>query len=110
MGVRFAKMIRNSTRYVRKRSYKNFDKTKFLECVKNISWWDLYQTTDVSQAVELFTSKINTILDQMAPVKTFQTSSKYCPCLTEKTKLMIKERTELSNIYLKIKMMRILKI
>ena len=37
MGVRFAKMIRNSTRYVRKRSYKNFDKTKFLECVKNIS-------------------------------------------------------------------------
>ena len=98
MGVRFAKMIRNSTRYVRKRSYKNFDEEQFLKCVKQLSWWDLYQETDVSQAVELFTNKINNILDRMAPVKTFQTSSKYCPWLSEGTKAMIGERNKAQNL------------
>ena len=33
MGVRFARMIRNSTRYVKKRSYKHFDEEKFLTAV-----------------------------------------------------------------------------
>ena len=41
MGVRFAKMVRSSTKYVTKRSY-------------NIRWWDVYQTTDVSEAVPTF--------------------------------------------------------
>ena len=94
MGVRFSKMIRNKTRYVKKRSYKTFDEEAFLKSVQQLSWWDLYQQTDVSQAVELFTSKINNILDRMAPVKTFQTSSKYCPWLTEDTKVLIGERNK----------------
>ena len=42
--------------------------------------------------MELFTNKVNNILDKMAPVKTFQTSSKYCPWLSEETKKLIKER------------------
>ena len=99
MGVRFARMIRNSTRYVRKRSYRNFDEEKFLDTVKNISWWGLYQETDVSRAAELFTSKITSILDVMAPVKTFQTNSKYCPWLTDKTKAKIKDRNKAQADY-----------
>ena len=92
MGVRYTKIIKSSTRYIRKRSYKNFNETKFLEKIKNISWWDVYLTNDVNEAVRLLTSKINCILDEMPPLKTFQTTSKYCPWLTEKTKDMIKER------------------
>ena len=94
MGVRFAKMVKSSTRYVKKRSYKFFDEVKFLEKIRNTSWWDLYQTTDVNVAVELFTSKVNCILDKMAPIKTFQTNSKYCPWLTLETKEIIRERNK----------------
>ena len=94
MGVRFARMIRNSTRYVKKRSYKHFDEEKFLKAVKNISWWGLYQETDVNRAAELFTCKIKSILDVMTPVKTFQTNTKYCPWLTEVTKAKIERRNK----------------
>ena len=79
VGVRFAKLIKRSTRYVKKRSYTNFDESIFIEKIRNTSWWDIYQMADASEAVQLFTKKVNFILDQMAPVKTFQTTSKYCP-------------------------------
>ena len=49
-------------------------------------------TNDVNEAVSLLTNKVTTILHKMAPIKTFQTTSKYCPWLTEGTKEMIKER------------------
>ena len=98
MGVRFAKLIRSSTRYVRKRSYKNFDEASFKERIKNTSWWDIYQTSDVNVAVQLLTSKITSILDQMAPVKTFQTTTKYCPWLSEATKTLITERNRAQRL------------
>ena len=94
MGVRFTKMIKNSTRYVKKRSYKNFDEVKFMEKIRHTSWWDIYLTTDVNEAVQLFTNKVNCILDEMAPVKTFQTTSKYCPWLSEETREIIKKRNQ----------------
>ena len=89
MGTRFAKLVRSSNK-----SYKNFDEAIFLERIKNTSWWDIYQSTDVNDAVQLLTDKINCILDDMAPVKTIQTSSKYCPWLTEATKTLIGERNK----------------
>ena len=98
MGVRYSKMIKNTTRYVKKRSYKTFDEQIFLERIKNTSWWDVYQTTDIDIAVNLFTSKITFILDQMAPVKTFQTTSKYCPWLSKETKEIITERNNSQKI------------
>ena len=56
-------------------------------------------TTDVNEAVQLFTNKITFILDQMAPVKTFQTTSKYCPWLTENTKKLIKDRNQAQELF-----------
>ena len=94
LGVRYANLIKSSTRYVKKRSYKHFEESKFLEEVRNISWWDLYLETEVNEAVDLFTNKINRILDQMAPVKKFQTTRKYCPWLTKEIKDLIKQRNE----------------
>ena len=91
-GVRYSKMIRSSIRYVKKRSYKKFDETKFLEKIRVLSWWDIYQSEDVNEAVHLLTTRLNFILDNMAPVKTFQTNSKYCPWLSEGTKLLIQMR------------------
>ena len=91
MGVRFAKMVKTNVRYVRKRSFKNFEESVFLQKIRSLSWWDLYQATDVNKAVDIFTKKVSHVLDQVAPVKTFQTSSKYCPWLTQETKVLIKE-------------------
>ena len=67
MGVRFTKMIKNKVRYVKKRNYKRFNEAEFLQKIRHSSWWDIYQATDVNLAVDLFTKKINNILDQMAP-------------------------------------------
>ena len=83
---------------MKKRSYKTFDEALFLEKIRNVSWWNIYQTNDASEAAQLFTNKINSILDQMAPVKTFQTSSKYCPWLAEETKNMITERNKAQKL------------
>ena len=98
MGIRYAKLVRSSTRYVRKRSFKNFGEAIFLERIKNTSWWDIYQTSDVNDAVQLLTNKINSILDDMAPVKAIQTSNKYCPWLTGETKSLIGERNQAQKL------------
>ena len=102
-GVRYSKMIRSSTRYVKKRSYKNFDEAKFLEKIRGLSWWEVYRSEDVNEAVHLLTLKLNFILDEMAPVKTFQTNSKYCPWLSEETKVMMKERNKAQELASEIK-------
>ena len=70
----------------------------FLEKIRNLSWWDVYRTDDVDEAVHLLTTKRNSILDTMAPVKTFQTNTKYCPWLSEDTKVLIQERNKAQEI------------
>ena len=42
--------------------------------------------------------KVNFILDRMAPVRTFQTTTKYCPWLSEETKQVMKERNEAQKV------------
>ena len=91
-------MITSSTRYVKKRSFKDFDKSIFLQQIRDTSWWDVYQSRDADEAALLFTRKVNFILDQMAPVRKFQTSSKYCPWLSDDTKELIKERNQAQAI------------
>ena len=67
-------------------------------------------TTDVDEAVDIFTKKVNTILDEMAPMKTFQTSSNYCPWLTKETKELIKQKNKAQKILSEKKMMTILNV
>ena len=67
MGVRYNKLIKNRTRYVKKRSYKNFNEAVFLDKIRSTSWWDVYQTVDVNGAVELFPKKINRPLLNIVP-------------------------------------------
>lgn len=70
--MRFSKSLKRSARFVRKRSFKNFDAENFKWAVKQLSWWDLYMCQDVDQAAMILTTKLNNILDSMAPVKTVQ--------------------------------------
>ena len=98
MGVRFASMITSGARYVKKRSFKEFDESDFLQKIRDTSWWDVYRSTDTDEAVHIFTHKVNTILDQVAPVKTFQVRKKYCPWLSKETKELIRERNKAQAI------------
>ena len=79
---------------VRKRSYKEFDPTKFIEAVRSLSFWDIYCCNDVEVAVTLLTEKLTSILDKMAPIKIIQVRTQYSPWLSQKTKCKMKERDE----------------
>ena len=89
---RYSKSIISNPRIIKKRCYKLFDPEKFLEALRNTSWWDLYSCKNVDHAVELFTNKINSILNIMAPIKNIQVRAKYAPWLSENTKLKLVER------------------
>ena len=93
-GIRRSKSFKTSCRYIRKRSYKNFDKQLFIKAVQEVGWLDLYLCNDVNKAVNIFNQKITDILDEMAPMKTFQVRANYAPFLSEKTVKLMKIRDE----------------
>jgi hypothetical protein len=90
--TRFTKSMKNSARYVRKRSFKNFSEADFCEAVRKISWFELYMCQDPSQAASLLTKKLSDILDLMAPIKTFQIRAKYAPWMSISTKQLLNTR------------------
>ena len=89
--TRYARSITMGSRYIRKRCYKDFDETEFREKISQISWLELYLCND-EEAVQILTSNLNRVLDQLAPVKTVQMRSKYAPWLSSETKVIMKER------------------
>ena len=91
-GTRYTKSIVRNSRYVKKRSYKNFSPQLFIQAVRQISWWELYSCDDADEAVSIFTQKLTNILDEMAPIKKYQIHPKYAPWLSESTKELMKER------------------
>ena len=97
-GTRSSRSFRSSPRYIRKRSYKEFDPQVFLSAVQTISWLDLYLCEDVEKAVEIFTKNITDILDIMAPMKTFQVRANYAPFLSKETRDLMKARDELHKL------------
>ena len=96
--TRFSKSLKRNVRYVRKRSFKNFDREQFSRAVQELSWWDIYMCEDVEQAADLLTNKLTYILDKLAPVKTFQVRNKYAPWLSDSTKQLIKERNQAQKL------------
>ena len=97
-GIRRSRSLRSSSRYIRKRSYKEFDPQIFLTKVQAISWLDHYLCDDVEKAVEIFTKNITNILDIMAPMKTFQVRANYAPFLSKETRDLMKARDELHKL------------
>jgi hypothetical protein len=80
--TRFINSMKKSLRYVRKRSFKNFNQEQFCDAVKKISWYDLYMCEDQSQAAELLTQKM----------ATFQIWVKYAPWMSKTIKDLLKVR------------------
>ena len=93
-AVCFSACIKTQVKYVQKRSYKNFDCLSFLDEFRKISWWDLYSSEDVDEAVEIFTTKFCSVLDKFAPIKKFQCRNRYAPWLSCETKDLMKKRNQ----------------
>ena len=91
-GTRYTKSVVRSPRFIEKRSYKNFQPDIYLGLVGGTNWWDLYSCEDPEQAVNIFTTKLNMILDQVAPIKRIQVRNKYAPWLSNATKALITDR------------------
>ena len=93
-ATRFSKSIPCNERIIKKRSFKNFDKLKFIEKVRNIKWWEIYSCDEVDKAVEFLSNELTHILDELAPLRVFQVRSNYAPWLSVGTKQWMKFRDE----------------
>ena len=94
-ATRYTRAQISKPRIIRKRSYKNFVPSQFLEAVRKISWWGVYsECFDCESAAKIMTDKLTDILDLMAPIRTFQVRTKYAPWLSQHTKDLIKERDQ----------------
>ena len=94
-AIRFSRSIKNSPKYIRKRSYKNFNSHLFIQEVRKISWLDVYLCSDVDEAVRILSSKITNVLDRIAPMKTVQIRANYSPWLSQETKNLMSRRDNL---------------
>ena len=92
--IRFAKSFRQNPRYIRKRTFKNFDTEQFLENLENSNLEEVLACNDDNDATELLEYKISRVLDDMAPIKTIQTRTNYVPWLSEDAKKIQKEKID----------------
>ena len=91
LATRTSKSVVSRTRIIKKRIYKNFNPNIFLEAIQKEKWWDIYSSNDLNFCVQLFTNKINNILNIMAPIKKVQNRAKYASYISESTKEMIRK-------------------
>ena len=92
--VRFTKSFKHLPRYVKKRSFKDFDEAAFKLKISECGLEEILEHTDVEKAAEMLTTKLTDVLDEMAPVKKFQTRNNYAPWMSKETKSLKKEREE----------------
>ena len=57
-----------------------------------VDWSDVYTATDVDVAVEIFTEKFNSVLNQHAPWIMYQQRKFFCPWLTDSTEEQMEKR------------------
>ena len=58
-----------------------------VQCVRGLPCWRIYSCDEPETAVNILSDFVKNILDKHAPVKTFQVRKKYCPRVSETTKL-----------------------
>ena len=92
--TRYTKSFKQLPRYVRKRSFKNFDEESFHQQLSVCNLEDILMCNDPELSCRLLTSKLTTILDSLAPISNIQVRTGYVPGLSKETKLLQKKRNE----------------
>ena len=96
--TRFTKEPPAPARTIRKRSYKLFDKEKYLSDLENIDWSDVLCCDDLDLATDIFTRKLRYTLNIHAPWVIFQQRKFFIPWLTEETKQLMVERDRCKEV------------
>ena len=89
MGItitKYTKELKIKPSTIKKRSYKLFDKERFVQEIKYTDFSKVLTSENIEEAAEEFSTTFRNVLDNHAPVKIFQTRRNYCPWLTEETK------------------------
>ena len=90
--TRFTKNFKQLPRFVKKRTFKDFDDDKFKERLSNCGLEEILSCYNVDNASEILTNKLTEVLDIMAPIKKIQTRKNYVPWLSKETKLLKDKR------------------
>ena len=101
MVTKFSREIKTQPKTIKKRNYKNFSTTNFLndvnEHVTNHSFDKVLNNLNIDEASALFSGIFGSILNKHAPLKVFQVRNNYSPWLPEETKQMTKARDDLKK-------------
>ena len=89
---RFTKGFRPLPRFVRKRTFKEFNEEIFKDNIKSCGLEEVYLCTDANSAAEVLSKKLTMVLDMMAPIKKFQTRTNYAPWISKETKELKNKR------------------
>ena len=92
--IRYTKSFKQLPRYVRKRSYTNFDDKIFLQKLSESNLSEVLECTDVDTATVLLMNKLTVILDMLAPITTIQVRTNYLPGLSDDSKQLQEKRNE----------------
>ena len=95
--TRLSKKPPEVPRTIRKRSYKLFNKEKFLYDLRNEDFTDVLSCPDLDMAVTIFTNKFKNILNVHAPWIIFQQRKKYSPWITAQTMKIMTDRDHWKN-------------
>ena len=90
--TRYSKNPPVPARLICKRSYKNFDSSKFLADIEKIDWSEVYTCIDPEEATKCFTRKFRSVLNAHAPWTRIQQRKAFSPWITTETKEMMKQR------------------
>ena len=99
IGINFSlKDIKVSGQNVTRRKWKNFSEELFLEKLSAVNWDTLYNSVDPNLANTILEDNLVEILDQLAPMTTVQSRTKYISWLTDSTKTLMRERDRAREI------------
>ena len=93
--TRFSIEPSQPSRTIRKRSYKNFDASKFLNELKEVDWTPVLVCDNIHFAVEILTIKFTEVLDKHCPWVIYQQRKNFNPWLSQSTLDLMKERDKL---------------
>ena len=75
-----------------RRDRKNFDLASYRDKIQAIDWSELYSSQDINVINDIFVSKVGAILEEVAPLKTFQNRKNFKNWLTTDLKKQMKLR------------------
>ena len=86
------KLPKSPSGSVNMRSYKNYDRDKFVEDLKQVSWHETALVDDVSEMLDHFYTNFLNVLEIHAPIKTVRIRPRCCPFVNTEIKELMRSR------------------